>query len=73
MSHAAPGAAENETLRKTGASGRRAPVVHINPTQLAMLLFMQIESTIGITLRSAGAILHGRRGDVRRMVKENFP
>jgi hypothetical protein len=61
------------SAKQTPAAGGRAPVVHINPTQLAMLLFMQIESTIGITLHSAGAILHGRRGDVRRMVKENFP
>jgi pyruvate dehydrogenase (quinone) len=56
------------------AASRSAPVVHVNPMQLVMLLLMQVEPAtgIGMALYSAGAILHGRGGDVWEMVKENF-
>jgi pyruvate dehydrogenase (quinone) len=46
--------------------------VHVNPMQLVMPPFMQVEPTIGMALYSARAILHGRGGDVWEMVKENF-
>ena len=56
------------------AAGRSAPVVHVNPMQLVILLLMQVEPAIGIgmALYSAGAILHGRGSDVWEVVKENF-
>ena len=58
---------------RTTAS-RRAPVVHVNPMQLVILLLMQVEPAIGIgmALYSAGAVLHGRGIGVWEMVKENF-
>ena len=46
--------------------------VHVNPMQLVMPPFMQVEPAIGMALYSARAILHGRGGDVWEMVKENF-
>ena len=46
--------------------------VHVNPMQLVMPPFMQIEPAIGMALYSTRAILHGRGGDVWEMVKENF-
>jgi pyruvate dehydrogenase (quinone) len=48
--------------------------VHVNPMQLVMPPFMQVEPVIGIgkALYSARAILHGRGGDVWEMVRENF-
>jgi pyruvate dehydrogenase (quinone) len=46
--------------------------VHVNPMQLVMPPFMQMEPTIGMALYSTRAILHGRGGDVWEMVKENF-
>jgi pyruvate dehydrogenase (quinone) len=46
--------------------------VHVNPMQLVMPPFMQVEPTIGMALYSARAILHGRGGDVWEMVRENF-
>ena len=46
--------------------------VHINPMQLVMPPFMQVEPAIGMALYSTRAILHGRGGDVWEMVKENF-
>jgi pyruvate dehydrogenase (quinone) len=62
-------------IHKTrSAARRRAPVVHVNPMQLIILLLMQVEPAIGIgmALYSAGAGLHGRGSDVWEMVKENF-
>ena len=46
--------------------------VHVNPMQLVMPPFTQVEPAIGMALYSARAILHGRGGDVWEMVKENF-
>jgi pyruvate dehydrogenase (quinone) len=46
--------------------------VHVNPMQLVMPPFMQAEPAIGMALYSTRAILHGRRGDVWEMVRENF-
>lgn len=46
--------------------------VHVNPMQLVMPPFMQVEPAIGMALYSARAVLHGRGGDVWEMVKENF-
>jgi pyruvate dehydrogenase (quinone) len=46
--------------------------VHVNPMQLVMPPFMQVEPAIGMALYSARAILHGRGGDVWEMAKENF-
>jgi pyruvate dehydrogenase (quinone) len=46
--------------------------VYVNPMQLVMPPFMQVEPTIGMALYSARAILHGRGGDVWEMVRENF-
>jgi hypothetical protein len=46
--------------------------VHVNPMQLVMPPFMQVEPAIGMALYSTRAILHGRGGDVWEMVKENF-
>ena len=46
--------------------------VHVNPMQLVMPPFTQIEPAIGMALYSTRAILHGRGGDVWEMVKENF-
>jgi len=46
--------------------------VHVNPMELVMPPFMQVEPTIGMALYSARAILHGRGGDVWEMAKENF-
>src|SRR6266850_178869 len=46
--------------------------VRVNPMQLVMPPFMQVEPAIGMALYSARAILHGRRGDVWEMAKENF-
>ena len=56
------------------AASKGAPVVHVNPMRLVILLLMQIEPAIGIgmALYSAGAVLHGRGIDVWEMVKENF-
>jgi hypothetical protein len=56
------------------AAKRSAPVVHVKPMQLVILLLMQIEPAIGIgmALYSAGAIVHDRGSDVWEMVKENF-
>jgi pyruvate dehydrogenase (quinone) len=56
------------------AVSKSAPVVHVNPMRLVILLLMQIEPAIGIgmALYSAGAIVHGRGSDVWEMVKENF-
>jgi hypothetical protein len=55
------------------AAKRSAPVVHVNPMQLVILL-IQIEPAIGtgMALYSAGAIVHDRGSDVWEMVKENF-
>jgi pyruvate dehydrogenase (quinone) len=47
-----------------------APVVHVNPMQLVILLLMQVEPVIGIALYSANAILHG--DDVWEIVQESF-
>jgi len=46
--------------------------VHVNPMQLVMPPFTQIEPAIGMALYSTRAILHGRGGDVWEMAKENF-
>jgi thiamine pyrophosphate-dependent acetolactate synthase large subunit-like protein len=46
--------------------------VHVNPMQLVMPPFMQVEPAVGMALYSARAILHGRGGDVWEMVRENF-
>jgi len=46
--------------------------VHVNPMQLVMPPFTQIEPAIGMALYSTRAVLHGRGGDVWEMVKENF-
>jgi len=46
--------------------------VHVNPMQLVMPPFVQVEPAIGMALYSARAVLHGRGGDVWEMVKENF-
>jgi pyruvate dehydrogenase (quinone) len=46
--------------------------VHVNPMQLVMPPFTQVEPAIGTALYSTRAILHGRGGDVWEMVKENF-
>jgi hypothetical protein len=56
------------------AAKTSAPVVHVKPMQLVILLLMQIEPAIGIgmALYSAGAIVHDRGSDVWEMVKENF-
>jgi pyruvate dehydrogenase (quinone) len=36
--------------------------VHVNPMQLVMLPFMQVEPAIGMALYSTRAIFHGRGG-----------
>ena len=46
--------------------------VHVNPMQLVVPPFVAAEPVIGMALYSTRAILHGRRGDVWEMVKENF-
>jgi pyruvate dehydrogenase (quinone) len=46
--------------------------VHVNPMQLVMPPFTQVEPAIGMALYSTRAILHGRGGDVWEMAKENF-
>jgi hypothetical protein len=46
--------------------------VHVNPMQLVMPPFTQVEPAIGMALYSTRAILHGRGGDVWEMVQENF-
>lgn len=46
--------------------------VHVNPMQLVMPPFMQVEPAVGMALYSARAVLHGRGNDVWEMVKENF-
>jgi pyruvate dehydrogenase (quinone) len=46
--------------------------VHVNPMELVMPPFTQVEPAIGMALYSARAVLHGRGGDVWEMVKENF-
>jgi len=46
--------------------------VHVNPMQLVMPPFVQVESAIWMTPCSARAVLHGRGGDVWEMVKEHF-
>jgi pyruvate dehydrogenase (quinone) len=45
--------------------------VQVNPMQLVMPPFMQVEPTIGMALYLARAIF-GRGGDVWEMVKENL-
>jgi pyruvate dehydrogenase (quinone) len=56
------------------AAKRSAPIVHVNPMQLVILLLMQVEPAIGIgmALYSVGAMVHGRGSDVWELVKENF-
>jgi pyruvate dehydrogenase (quinone) len=64
-----------KNIHKTRTAARKsAPVVHVNPMRLVMLLLIQVEPAIGIgiALCSAGAIVHGRGSDVWEMVKENF-
>ncbi|WFU45720.1 thiamine pyrophosphate-dependent enzyme (plasmid) [Bradyrhizobium sp. CB82] len=46
--------------------------VHVNPMQLVMPPFMQVEPAVGMALYSVRAVLHGRGNDVWEMVKENF-
>jgi pyruvate dehydrogenase (quinone) len=46
--------------------------VHVNPMQLVMPPFMQVQPAIGMALYTTRAVLHGRGGDVWEMVKENF-
>ena len=62
-------------IHKTRTAARKsAPVVHVNPMRIVMLLLMQIEPAIGfgMALYSGGAILHGRVSDVWEAMKENF-
>jgi pyruvate dehydrogenase (quinone) len=62
-------------IRKTRtAASNSAPVVHVDPIRLVVLLLMQVEPAIGIgmALCSAGAIVNGRGSDVWEVVKENF-
>jgi pyruvate dehydrogenase (quinone) len=46
--------------------------VLVNPMQLVMPPFTQVEPAIGMALYTTRAVLHGRGGDVWEMVKENF-
>jgi pyruvate dehydrogenase (quinone) len=46
--------------------------VHVNPMQIVMPPFTQVEPAIGMALYATRAVLHGRGGDVWEMVKENF-
>jgi hypothetical protein len=62
-------------IHKTRTAARKsAPVVHVNPMPLVILLLMQVEPAtgFGMALYSAGAILQGRGSDVWEAMKENF-
>ena len=56
---------------RTAQPGPALLHVHVNPMQLVMPPFMQVEPAIGMALYSTRAILHGRGGDVWEMVREN--
>jgi pyruvate dehydrogenase (quinone) len=62
-------------IHKSRAAVGRSPgslVVHVNATQLVMLLLIQAEPAIGMAFYLAGAILPGRGHDLWEMVGENF-
>jgi len=47
--------------------------VRVEPLELVMPPFLSLESSYGMALYSARAVLHGRGGDVLEMISENFP